>query len=454
MLTYQDLLEISNREQDRIEFIKRAVASHKDSPLYKTAMTAEKYRAQQNETIMRYQKYLYKITGEAVPDYISANNKLTSNFFNRFITQEVQFLLGNGIQWQNEDTKDRLGNIDKATQKAGKLALSGGVSFGFWNLDHVEVFPVTEFVPLWDEEDGALKAGIRFWQIANDKPLRATLYEADGYTEYIWRTGAGEVLREKKAYIINVLETTADGEMIYDYQNYPTFPIVPLWGNEMHQSELVGMRDNIDAYDLIKSGFCNTIDEASMVYWTINNAGGMDDIDLAKFIERMRTIHASVIDADGATAESHEIEAPHEGREVLLDRIERDLYKDAMALNVETISSGATTATQIRASYEPLNSKTDDFEYQVTEWLLGILYLAGIDDVPTYTRSMMLNVREEVETVIESAPYLSPEYVTEKILSLLGDSDKINEVQNEMITEAMGSESELESAGETTYTRV
>lgn len=440
MLTYQDLLSIRDTEKDRMNFVLRVINEHKDSQLYKTAKTADLYRAQKNPTIMEYKRMLYKVTGQAVPDATSANYKITSNYFNRFITQEVQFLLGNGITWQNDATKDIMQGFDNQVQTAGKLALSGGVSFGFWNYDRLDVFPVTEFAPLWDEQDGALKAGVRFWQIAKDKPMRATLYEMDGYTEYMWQNGNGEVLRDKRGYIENVVETTADGERIYDYTNYPTFPVVPLWANDLHQSELVGMRDNIDAYDLIKSGFCNTVDEASMIYWTINNAGGMDDIDLAKFVDRMRTIHATTVDADGAMAESHTVEAPYASREALLDRIEKDLYKDAMALNVDTIASGATTATQIRASYEPLNSKTDEFEYQVTEWILAILHIAGIDDMPTYTRSMMLNVREEVETVIESAPYLSPEYVTEKILTLLGDGDKADEVLNGVITEAMGVE--------------
>lgn len=431
MITYQDLLEVKEREQDRIDFVKRVISTHKNSELYKTAQTAEMYRAQKNETIMNYQRVLYKVTGQAVPDYTSANYKLTSNFFNRFITQQVQFLLGNGITWSTEDTGDRIRGIDKQTQKAAKLALSGGVSFGFFNLDHVEVFPVTEFAPIWDEEDGALKAGVRFWQIDETKPLRATFYELDGYTEYIWRKGKGEVLHEKRGYIENVVETAADGAMIYDYTNYPTFPVVPLWGNEMHQSELIGMRDNIDAYDLIKSGYCNNIDEASMIYWTINNAGGMDDIDLARFVEKLRTIHAAVVDDDGATAESHEVASPFEGREALLTRIEKDLYKDAMALNTEDIAGGAVTATQIRAAYEPLNSKTDDFEYQVTEWLLAILHLAGIEDMPTYTRSMMINVQEEADTIIESAPFLSEEYVTEKLLTIFGDKDKVEEVKRE-----------------------
>lgn len=433
MLTYQDLLKVSERDADRLDFVRRVMNTHKDSVLYRTAVIADEYRAQRNVTITQYQKMVQKITGQLVPDYTSANYKLPSNFFNRFITQQVQFLLGNGITWNDEETETKLGGIDKQAQKAAKLALSGGVSFGFWNLDHVEIFPVTEFVPIWDEEDGAMKAGVRFWQIANDKPLRATFYEMDGYTEYIWHDGKGEVLREKRAYILNVKETAADGEIIYDGQNYPTFPIIPLWGNEMHQSELIGMRANIDAYDLIKSGFCNDVDEASMIYWTINNAGGMDDIDLVNFVERLRTLHAAVVDDAGAKAESHEVETPHESREALLDRIEKDLYKDAMALNSETIASGATTATQIRAAYEPLNAKADDFEYQVTEWLIAIMHVAGVDDMPSYSRSMIINTREEVETVIESAPYLSEEYVTRKLLSILGDVDKVEQVLQERL---------------------
>ena len=72
-------------------------------------------------------------------------------------------------------------------QKAGRYALIGGVSFGFWDYDNLKVYKLTEFAPLYDEEDGSLKAGIRFWRLAQNKPLRITLYEIDGYTEYeIW----------------------------------------------------------------------------------------------------------------------------------------------------------------------------------------------------------------------------------------------------------------------------
>lgn len=429
MKTYQDLMKLADREQDRMTFVLSAISEHKSSELYVTAQIADEYDRKQNRTIINYQKLLYTVTGQAVPDNYSANYKLTSGFFNRFTTQQVQFLLGNGITWGDESTAEKLGeDFDKEIQFAAKYALCAGVSFGFFNFDHLEVFKALEFVPLYDEENGALRAGIRFWQVDSTKPLRATLYEEDGYTEYKWEDGEGTILKEKQKYILKLATTQADGTEIYDGENYPTFPIVPLWANPHKQSELVGIREQIDAYDLIKSGFCNTIDEASFIYWTINNAGGMDDVDLAQFVERLKTVHAAQVEDTGATATANSLEAPHEGREVLLDRIAKDMYADYMALNIDEIKGGANTATQIRAAYEPMNNKADQFEYCVDDFIKGILEVAGIDDKPTFTRSYLINVSEEVDTVLAAAEYLNAEYITKKILTLLGDADKIDEV--------------------------
>lgn len=434
MKTYQDLLEIGVNEDSRIDFILQAISEFKSSEIYQSAVVAYQYARHRNLTINQYQKLLYTVSGKAVPDNYSANWKMASNFFSRFITQEVQYLLGNGITWKGKNTADKLGgNFDTKLQKLGKDALIGGCAFGFWNFDHLDVFDITEFTPMYDEENGALCAGIRFWQIDQRKPLRATLYELDGYTDYIWRDGVGTVLREKKAYVSKVRTTEADGTEIYDFENYPSFPIVPLWGNQSKQSELVGIREQIDCYDLIKSGFANDLDDASQIYWVIQNAGGMDDVDLAKFVERMKTVKAAVVEDSGAKAEAHTIEVPYASRETLLERLSEDLYRDAMALDTKKIAGGAVTATQIRAAYEPLNSKTDEFEYCVHDFLERLLYVAGIsDEQASFTRSMMLNRSEEIQSVIQAATALDADYVTRKLLTILGDADMADEMLAKM----------------------
>lgn len=429
--TYQDLIAVGDNDVSRIEFVSAAIHNYKASKEYKDAWIAEQYFRHKNVTINEFQKLLYTVSGKAIPDNFNANYKMACNHFRRFIIQQSQFLLGNGVTWDKEGVD--LGNarkpFDTQIQILAEKALIHRVSYGFWNLDHVDVFSALEFVPLFDEENGSLRAGIRFWQIDETKPLRATLYEEDGYTDYIWKPGKpAEILRQKTAYALTVSSSVVDGVWISDGENYPSFPIIPFWGNMERESELVGLREQIDCYDLIKSGFANTVDEASFVYWTIQNAGGMDEVDLATFIERMQTVHAAVIDDDGAKAESHQLEAPSDSREKLLDRLDRDLYRDAMALDIEHIASGAATATEILASYEPLNSKADRFEYCVREFISQLLEVAGIEANPNFTRSMMTNQQETINALMSASSYLTEDYITRKVLSIFGDSDMADEM--------------------------
>lgn len=434
MITFQDLSKVSENDSELIKFVMNAIHEHMHSDKYLIALDAQSYDRRQNTTILNYRKLLYTVSGVAVPDNYSANYKLCSNFFQKFIIQQNQYLLGNGVTWGEDSTKDKLGkDFDTRLQELGHYALVDGVSFGFWNYNHLEVFRLTEFVPLYDEEDGAMKAGIRFWQIDKTKPLRATLYELDGYTDYIWRPGEeGRILNAKRPYKLIVRTSAADGEEIYDYENYPSFPIIPLWANPVHQSELIGIKESIDSYDLIKSGFANDLDDASQIYWVIHNAGGMDDVDLAKFIKRMKTVKAATVDDDGARAESHSIEVPYASRETLLTRLRNDLYDDFMALDTKVITGGAATATQIRAAYEPLNGKTDMYEYCVYDFIDGLLFVAGIEDEATFTRSFIINKQEEIQVLLQAAQYLSDDYVTEKIITIFGDIDRKDNILEEM----------------------
>ena len=435
MKTFNDLLALGDSEKARMDFVLQAINEHKSSAMYQIAVDAGMYYRHLNPTIMRAQKFVYDLMGRAHVDEWSANNKIPSRYYFYFVTQGVQFLLGNGISFTDDKTKERLGkNFDNIVQKAATDALNGGVSFGFWNNDHLEQFSLTEFVPLYDEENGALAAGIRFWQVASDKPLRATLYEMDGYTEYIRREGEDiTTLQEKRPYIQIVAQSEASGMEILDGQNYPGFPIVPLF-NTNRQSELVGSRETIDAYDLMASALINNIDDANLIYWVIRNAGGMDDMDDAKFVQRLKTIHVAHLEGDEQVDE-HQIDVPFQASEVALNRLRGQLFDDFMALDVKQIAAGAATATQIKAAYEPLNAKTDLFEYQVTEFIDGILALVGIEDEPTYTRSLIVNQQEMIQNIVTSAEYLSADYITRKILEILGDTDKADEVVEQRLVE-------------------
>ena len=417
MLTYQDFLRAGNKEN----FIIELISEHKTSKQYHVAVDAENYNRQQNTTIMKYQKFLYKLTGQKIVDTISPNYKMASNYLNRFITQLNQYLLGNGATFTDETTKEKLGiDFDTQLQKAGRSALIEGVSFGFWDFDKLRVFKLIEFAPLYDEENGSLRDGARFWQLDNDKPMRITFYEEDGYTEYIYKIGEEiEVIKPKTTYKQIVKYTAISGEEIYQGENYPNFPIVPFYANPERQSELVGIREQIDAYDLIKSGFANDLD-GHMLYWILENAGGMDDPDIARLIERMKTLGAVISDED-AQVKMQQLDIPYESRIAYLDRLEEDLYKDFGALKVDIISSSATTATQINAAYLPLDCKTDQYEYECIEFVRNILKLQGIEDIPQFKRNKIANQSEATTMILQASNYLDDETVLKHLPFLSPD---------------------------------
>jgi len=431
MTTYQDLMAAA----DRAEALIAAIDDHKKSEAFCTAADAMEYDARRNVTITRYQKLLYTLSGQVVPDNFTANHKIVSGFFPRFITQLNQYLLGNGITL-DEKARKKLGkSFDRKLQQLGRSALVGGAAFGFWNFDHLEVWKLTEFVPVWDEETGALRAGIRFWQVAPGKSVQMVFYEEDGYTCYSLKEKELRIIEEKHTYRRIIKNTPADGVEVEDSGNYGSLPIIPLWGNPHHQSELVGIRSQIDAYDLIKSGFANDLDDASMIYWTLENCGGMDDVDLSRFVERMKTIKAAVVDGDaGAKAEAHTLEVPYASRVAYLERLEKDMYGDFGALDVTSLQGGQKTATEIRAAYQPLDSKADEYEYCVLEFLEKFFALIGIEADPVFNRSRIDNQPEATQMVLMAAEYLDDETIlrhlpwltpeeTEEILNRRADTD-------------------------------
>ena len=269
-------------------------------------------------------------------------------------------------------------------------------------------------------------AGIRFWQIAPDKPLRATLYEPDGFTEYFQPKNKDmEIRQPKRPYKIIARKADIGEVEIVGGENYPTFPIVPLKNNRQSLSEIVGKRNTVDALDLASSNMVNNVDEGNLIYWVLTNCNGMDDLDDMKFMERLKTMH--VVHAsgdDGVSADAHTIEAPFEGTNATIDMLKRKLYEDFQCFDASAVTAGQQTATAIRASYVPLDLQTDKFEAEVTRFIAEILRLAGVDDAPSYTRNQIINKTEETQALLLGAQYYDEEYITKKLLTINGDIDQ------------------------------
>ena len=434
LLTFQDF----EKSDDKMAFMVRAITEHELSPLCRTARDADLYDRQKNKTIYNYVQTIFSLTGQPIEDFTASNNKIASNFFHRLNTQRCTYLLGNGVSFtnkreeRNEDgrmvtvdtTREALGpKFDTDLKDIGYKSLIHGVAFGFWNVDRLHVFPVTEFVPFWDEETGALRAGIRYWRLTPDKPMMAVLYEEDGYTKY--KSDDGEelsfhVVQDKRAYRITIQHTEVDGDLIVGEDNYSSLPIVPLWGSKLKQSTLVGIQHSIDSFDLIRSGFANDLTDCAQIYWIIENCGGMSDDELARFRDRLKITHIANVDTDNSKATPYTQEIPYQARKEYLDQIRSGIYEDFGGLDVHSVEAGSTN-DHLEAAYQPLDEEADDFEYQICEFVQQILALIGIDDTPVFKRNKISNEKEQVEMVMMEANYLDDETILRKLPNISPD---------------------------------
>ena len=432
MQTYQDYLKAT----DVADFISKAISQHMASEEYRTARDAELYDKQRNVTINRLMKAYRDTDSESDRSDLC----IASNWFSRFNTQRASYLLGNGVSFTKREkrvndegvivsvdvVKERVGvKFDNGLYWWGYTALIEGVSFGMWTGTELRVFPLTEFVPLWDEDTGALRAGIRFWRLAPNKPMRAEVYTEDGYT--VWQSrdrsaGMDMVTDDEQPRPYEVIEYKTEHDGVIDVQplTTSTLPIIPMWGSYKKQSTLVGFRDNIDCYDLVKSGFCNDMRDTAKIYWLIENCGGMTRKDMDEFLDDIRRRHIAKVDSESFSGDAraaltpYTVDVPYQGNKAVLDQLARDMYSDFGAVDTSRIPAGATN-DQIESAFLPLDEEADLFEVQVIEAVQQLLKLMGIEDTPQFKRNRTTNITEIVDAVMKCASYLDPEAVLNHI---------------------------------------
>lgn len=462
--TYQDWL--STPEAARVALIGKVIDTYKASADFMAAATAEGYfssdsTAVGSKVVLQVKKIRHKddngkMRSSAVTEDV-VGNRIRSNFFSRFVTQQNQFLLGNGVTLKDEGTKARLGlGFDKTLEQIGEKALLHGVCWGYWNVDHLEMLPaylndLSGFVALLDERTSEPGVGIQFWQMGGERPLYVRLFEADGVTEYRKDKAGFVETAPKRAYKQTWVRDAAGAELV-GVENYARLPIVPFYASESKRGELTpAIKSKIDLYDRILSDFGDNLDRANDVYWVLNNFGGTTD-EIYTMLEEIRRLKAVANLSDGtgssSTAEPHTIEVPYAARKTALELLEKALHQDYMALDMTALTGGSLTNVAIKVAMTNLNLKADRYEWQAFRFVQGILALVGVEtEEIRFKRRSIVNDSEVVqdisimrdyiddETALKLNPYIAQEEV-DKILKRMA-AEKMNSAEMERLKEEL-----------------
>lgn len=438
MITYQDY----ERATDKTEWLQAALLSYRNSDEFKKALDEQEYMAGRNTSIMQTVRVIYNMAGLPEPDFTASNMKIMDNTIHRLVTDRCSYSLGNGVSFPGrhkeikdgktvfvDPVKDLLGDkFDRALKKTAYWALSNSAAYLYVHMGRRKpewqytLFKKTEFLPLYDEETGDLRGGVRFWSIDwGKRPITAVLYLENGYIKYKTKPDEFSIAslqqaEDLKPYIETVQTSEAFGEEVVGSETLTRLPIFPLYSGEMRNSALDRLRDTIDATDMVLSGFVNDIHDIPQVYWLISGAMGMTEKDKRQLLDRLILQHMAVVDGENSNIQGFTQDIPYEAREKCLDRLRNKMYEKYGGFDVHTIEAGATN-DHIEAGYWPMDEEADDFEYEIIDFVQSILEMMGETEgtTPIFKRNRVSNQKEQTDMVVAAAPYLDDQTILEKL---------------------------------------
>ena len=466
MKTFQDLEKAISGGSLTV-FIAKAIDEYRASPEYNKMVEAEAYYDGENVNIMNL---MSEIKSDNSNIEMFARIRIPSGVFGRIVTQLVNRLWFNAVQLdtppeesklieaartlikflpksistailkalniEGKDNKKKLGkNFDKIVKDIATNAAVHGVCYGFWNLNIIQMFSALNYLPLPDEETGSHKAGISFWQLAPDKPWRIRLFEIDGYTKFSRDEGKEVVLTEKKrTYKIKVRKDTL-GEQIIEGENYPGFPVLPMYANSKHRTELTTpIKAKIDLYDAILTSFGDDVMRTRLVYWVLKGYSG--DIDtlneLRSTIQRLGIIAPT----DDTEAKPTMTEIPADGVLTILDRLESEIYRDAGVMNNKEIMGGSLTNVAIQTAQIGEKMKVSDMEWNGADFIDRLLILIGVENESiTFKHETVSN---DMEITQRLAMYTELDLETKLMIDPLFSPEMIKEILDRVENQALG----------------
>ena len=439
MLTHSDLVKCGNDEEKRMRFVESVITEFQSSEEYKWADKAKKYYYIENPEIEAVEKIIYDMQGAAHKDIITPNNKIKNGYFPSIIDGHVSHLLTNGVSFGDSKNKEKLGkNFDDVTKEIYRESLICGCGYGFFNGDRTIQLPYLNTRQIVDDYTGDLTDCVFFTQIAFDKPKVMTLYEPDGYTEYVQEYDKPMQIRKKKTpYHYIQRSNAAEGEYYVSESQTSKLPIIPMY-SLTKKSLLRGSLDKLVGLDLMSSQLVNNVSQSELIYWVLKNYGGMDDIADANFIVNLIKTHIIHVNDDGS-AEPHQIQVPFEANDAAFQRLKKELYVCMHGVDHETIRAGNPTATEIDSAYTEQRNFSGNSESKVFDYIRGTMKVAGIEEDETFTveYNETVNTSEAIQNTIASAQWLGEQATTEKLVMLNGLGDKLEEIQKQKVEEQL-----------------
>lgn len=422
--------------------IESKIVTRQESEEYEYFKYGVDYYKGRNTNIMERDKKVYMDGFGVVSNPFAANHKMANGHFRLIVDQKVRYLLENGIIFEAKQTED----LDKyfkdgLNEFIGDMATEASKKAEAWAYFYkdadglkVKLIPAEQITPVYDEEDeDKLIAIIRDYE-TDSKKVRL-IYDSEKVQRYEKKNDNKnyKLVREIGHYTrYNQFNGRPIGEP--EPMSFTQIPFIPLYNNKTGTSDLYAIKPLLDVYDIILSDFANNIDDMQDAFFTLKGYSG-DSKDLAEFMRQLKSLKAIPVGDDGSVG-VHQLEVPTTARQTMLDILRKEIYKAAMAVDLDGLSGGSLTNTHINGMFVNLELKVSQFEDEIRKFIYKMIDFINANDGKNFDydfkfeTSKIFNRKEEVETILKAAGYYTDETIRELLpfdVDLAKEKERIEE---------------------------
>lgn len=417
-----------------LETAKQLLRKYTDghSSYVKKADVAERYYKRKNDILFS------KRQDEDDPLH-QANNRVASNFYKLLVNQKAAYAFSDppkfdvGGRTENELIQKCLG--DAWAKKCKALCVQAANNqvgwIHYWKDDNkgfrYAVLDSRQVIPVWTKDlEKELKAVLRCYEeIAEDNGMTYAIYE-------IWTDKECQTFRRRIDLEWNGLEyypmfpmidiDSGIAEMTNTlYHDFGEVPFIFFNNNDEMTSDLDDIKDLIDSYDKVYSGFINDMEDIQQIIFVLTNYGG-EAGNTKQILQEMKK-KVILVDSDGADDRSGistlSIEIPVEARKEILATTRKAIFEQGMGIDPDPQNFGNSSGVALKYLYSLLELKTGmmetEFRISFNRLVRAILHANGVEEVDhilqKWKRSSVSNDQEMAQICNDSKGVISDETI-------------------------------------------
>lgn len=402
----------------------------KDKVFVDKAKEAKRYFKSEND--IKLKGYLRDITGLR-----SADNRVPANFLYILITSKASYLATNeitidvGDDTQNKLIQETLG--EKWVQVVYELIVLTSIAG-------------CAYIHIWVDGDGNFQyAPVEAEHVlpleSNDliRELQGVIYQHRIIQDGEYKTEVDYFNDTSTFFYVNPDSATTFEflEEYYPWMDYKNplpdnnnemihgmgrVPFIKFKNNYYESSDLKPVKDLIDAYDKVLSGYVNDLEDIQQVFMTLK---GYEGEDLDHFREMLRHYKIIKLESDDEVQgdlDMKSIQIPYEARNSLLDLLRKRIFEDGQGIDPDPQNFGNSSGVALKHLYDNLELKSSQIEMYfrpgIEQLIRAIADYHGFK--PAYiNQTWTRNIPVDEEAVVNMVRNLSGLISTEDQIALL-----------------------------------